>query len=100
EIDRKSAKIKRVVAEQARTAAEVAQIYYPNKFKTEFSLVMSEIMGHLNRLQSLEQISSEERGHIVYYRANRSEEHTSELQSRFDLVCRLLLEKKNKTHNS
>src|SRR5699024_11236667 len=25
---------------------------------------------------------------------NRSEEHTSELQSRFDLVCRLLLEKK------
>src|SRR5699024_11425771 len=28
--------------------------------------------------------------------ANRSEEHTSELQSRFDLVCRLLLEKKKK----
>src|SRR5207249_10449286 len=27
----------------------------------------------------------------------RSEEHTSELQSRFDIVCRLLLEKKNKT---
>src|SRR5207249_10324051 len=27
-------------------------------------------------------------------RAMRSEEHTSELQSRFDLVCRLLLEKK------
>src|SRR5690349_24023008 len=26
----------------------------------------------------------------------RSEEHTSELQSRRDLVCRLLLEKKNK----
>src|SRR5438067_2733538 len=31
---------------------------------------------------------------------SRSEEHTSELQSRFDLVCRLLLEKKKKTHNS
>src|SRR5207247_3885498 len=28
----------------------------------------------------------------------RSEEHTSELQSRVDLVCRLLLEKKKKTH--
>src|SRR5438067_1838542 len=28
--------------------------------------------------------------------AARSEEHTSELQSRFDLVCRLLLEKKKK----
>src|SRR6185312_7266352 len=29
--------------------------------------------------------------------APRSEEHTSELQSRSDLVCRLLLEKKKKT---
>src|SRR2546429_5205908 len=28
----------------------------------------------------------------------RSEEHTSELQSRLHLVCRLLLEKKNKSH--
>src|SRR2546428_1406125 len=28
---------------------------------------------------------------------DRSEEHTSELQSRSDLVCRLLLEKKKKT---
>src|SRR5690349_2999408 len=38
----------------------------------------------------------------VYSRSNylsrgRSEEHTSELQSRRDLVCRLLLEKKKKT---
>src|SRR5215207_11234659 len=30
----------------------------------------------------------------------RSEEHTSELQSRVDLVCRLLLEKKNQNHLS
>src|SRR2546429_853882 len=30
----------------------------------------------------------------------RSEEHTSELQSRLHLVCRLLLEKKKKTRNS
>src|SRR5438105_6592764 len=36
-------------------------------------------------------------------RLTRSEEHTSELQSRVDLVCRLLLEKKKKTikkHNT
>src|SRR5690242_20969390 len=31
-------------------------------------------------------------------RAGRSEEHTSELQSHVNLVCRLLLEKKNKKH--
>ena len=31
----------------------------------------------------------------AFYRAARSEEHTSELQSPVHLVCRLLLEKKN-----
>src|SRR5207249_6617798 len=35
--------------------------------------------------------SVEGRNGIQYWRS-RSEEHTSELQSRFDLVCRLLLE--------
>src|SRR5690625_4998388 len=34
-------------------------------------------------------------GHIFYKEPFRSEEHTSELQSRGHLVCRLLLEKKN-----
>src|SRR2546427_1309526 len=33
------------------------------------------------------------------YRRGRSEEHTSELQSQSNLVCRLLLEKKNKHAN-
>src|SRR6266704_797492 len=38
------------------------------------------------------------RGDVVEQRdlVQRSEEHTSELQSRFDVVCRLLLEKKNR----
>src|SRR5438094_1883223 len=31
---------------------------------------------------------------MEHHEANRSEEHTSELQSPYDLVCRLLLEKK------
>src|SRR5699024_11953108 len=35
----------------------------------------------------------------VMGRGKRSEEHTSELQSRFDLVCRLLLEKKKQNNN-
>src|SRR5439155_11378238 len=34
------------------------------------------------------------------FRDGRSEEHTSELQSRGHLVCRLLLEKKNKKHEA
>src|SRR5260370_1639898 len=35
--------------------------------------------------------------HSLGRRALRSEEHTSELQSHLNLVCRLLLEKKKKT---
>src|SRR5207249_10295342 len=34
------------------------------------------------------------RASAIFRYMGRSEEHTSELQSRFDLVCRLLLEKK------
>src|SRR5699024_11218656 len=44
---------------------------------------------------SLAPIDYEQVAERFYSRVDRSEEHTSELQSRFDLVCRLLLEKKN-----
>src|SRR2546428_9843196 len=43
-----------------------------------------------------------QRGHLYMFpnqaTGRRSEEHTSELQSRSDLVCRLLLEKKKNKH--
>src|SRR5699024_11913776 len=53
----------------------------------------------VNRIECLE-ISTygfhdEYEGGWFIFNVQRSEEHTSELQSRFDLVCRLLLEKKN-----
>src|SRR5690242_20855634 len=38
-------------------------------------------------------------GRAAIERLFRSEEHTSELQSHVNLVCRLLLEKKKKIHN-
>src|SRR5438477_12549298 len=37
--------------------------------------------------------------HFDDYKLHRSEEHTSELQSHVNLVCRLLLEKKKKKKN-
>src|SRR5699024_12811640 len=38
-------------------------------------------------------------GSAVGYTVKRSEEHTSELQSRFDLVCRHLLDKNKYSHH-
>src|SRR5687768_17947530 len=38
--------------------------------------------------------------HVNGWNLERSEEHTSELQSRLHLVCRLLLEKKKKKNKS
>src|SRR2546430_8184810 len=43
--------------------------------------------------------SSVAQGGSRAHAADRSEEHTSELQSQSNLVCRLLLEKKKKTTN-
>src|SRR5699024_11883743 len=48
----------------------------------------------------LENTSMQKRENVTSKRSIlRSEEHTSELQSRFDLVCRLLLEKKKEKVN-
>src|SRR3712207_8923302 len=44
--------------------------------------------------------SNDERVSLRMHAAERSEEHTSELQSRQYLVCRLLLEKKKKNTTS
>src|SRR2546422_3062706 len=41
-------------------------------------------------------LEGDARGTIANHDRRRSEEHTSELQSRLHLVCRLLLEKKKK----
>src|SRR5207249_5236848 len=43
-------------------------------------------------MASIEQAGTEEIRRLLTFALVRSEEHTSELQSRFDLVCRLLLE--------
>src|SRR5258708_31514797 len=53
----------------------------------EFFVVFSSVAAAVPRLGV---------GFSDYVLANRSEEHTSELQSPDHLVCRLLLEKKNK----
>src|SRR5206468_10334430 len=50
---------------------------------------------HRDVSEALTDIAADaERASAIIGRLRRSEEHTSELQSRSDLVCRLLLEKK------
>src|SRR5690554_7595017 len=45
--------------------------------------------------QACERLETSRLAGALLYASGRSEEHTSELQSRPHLVCRLLLEKKN-----
>src|SRR5690606_41814353 len=55
--------------------------------------------GHGFRLGRIDLARHDRAARLVFRNgqlAQRSEEHTSELQSRENLVCRLLLEKKNK----
>src|SRR5699024_12051304 len=73
--------------------------YYPY-FKRQKENPRTELyftyIGYDYRIRSMIKTTNWiERLNRDFKRTTRSEEHTSELQSRFDLVCRLLLEKKN-----
>src|SRR5207302_7001855 len=52
------------------------------------------------QLSDKEKVEATKRNVQSLIQQARSEEHTSELQSRENLVCRLLLEKKNKKHTN
>src|SRR3989442_8620853 len=65
-------------------SSRLAQRPADRRFERGQRLVIVEHGAHVVRLGA-------QRGHL---RVERSEEHTSELQSRPHLVCRLLLEKK------
>src|SRR5699024_11775210 len=78
----------------------IDQLYYV----MDYNHVQSEVnLYFLQEMQKqsvpiyivINQVDKHQEAEISFY-DYRSEEHTSELQSRFDLVCRLLLEKKNK----
>src|SRR2546429_5876688 len=66
---------------------------YTTLFRSLFRPRQRQHTGHANSSERHSSVSFSEK----YFRAaRRSEEHTSELQSRLHLVCRLLLEKKKR----
>src|SRR2546427_3716362 len=84
---------------------------YTTLFRSETELILDGIgfqkllpLGHLKQQTGGHEIGQKawithlgQHAHQLVGRL-RSEEHTSELQSQSNLVCRLLLEKKKKTH--
>src|SRR2546426_7850059 len=79
-----------VVEDDAQTAAEIAAALGDHGFEVE--------CAHTGR-DALARAVADRYSAIVLDRMLRSEEHTSELQSPCNLVCRLLLEKKKKKHS-
>src|SRR5439155_11105141 len=78
--------------------AEVARKIGCDEEETENALRMLQQWGNLEATQdSAEAAALEEFYRSRFLYALRSEEHTSELQSRGHIVCRLLLEKKKRS---
>src|SRR5438309_8421922 len=76
---------------------------YTTLFRSELSgpeSIVAAAQAHQKRVRSIWRAGRFEREPVRFRsrKRTRSEEHTSELQSQFHLVCRLLLEKKNEIH--
>src|SRR5699024_11317301 len=78
----------RIICRNCQTNS-MAQTELVDKYCCISNATKRKIIGSLTEDWSMKSIARQT--------STRSEEHTSELQSRFDLVCRLLLEKKNIT---
>src|SRR5699024_1665214 len=65
-------------------------IIIPDTLYYRFTGVLSTV--YTNMINS-KKLYHRDENNVLFVDRKRSEEHTSELQSRFDLVCRLLLEK-------
>ncbi len=58
-MNRKSQRLLTLIAENSQTASSLAKQYYKTKYNDEFSLVMSEIIGHLDYLEHQQLVKKE-----------------------------------------
>src|SRR5690554_7644051 len=79
---------------------DIKKQYRSNTF--DVGIIVSnpqELMHNLKEKYELNHTTFKSLDEELQFSASRSEEHTSELQSRPHLVCRLLLEKKKHDHS-
>ncbi|WP_042347478.1 MBL fold metallo-hydrolase [Bacillus massiliigorillae] len=66
-IHQKSEQILSLIKEGMTTASEIARSFYKDKYRTEFSLVMSEIIGHIDYLELCNKIKKEKKEGVWHY---------------------------------
>lgn len=60
------------IANGNRTASQLGLTMYKSKYTTQFSLVMSEIIGHLDYLEACDQVKKELHNGVWHYFVNKS----------------------------
>src|SRR5437867_8761133 len=95
--DKESSDFDRPLKPGGRKAAETMSAFFKRK-RVHPDLILSSPAVRAKETIEIILQSAKLKGQLHFddriYEASRSEEHTSELQSPYDLVCRLLLEKK------
>ncbi|MGO4887621.1 MBL fold metallo-hydrolase [Anaerobacillus sp. MEB173] len=66
-IEEKSQKIKDLIEKGISTGSEVAKTLYQHRYQNQFSLVMSEIIGHLDVLEERHDIEKKVKNNVWYY---------------------------------
>lgn len=66
-IEDKAARLTTLIREGVSTGSHLAQTYYKDRYQKQFSLVMSEIIGHLDYLEMNGRIHKELKDGIWYY---------------------------------
>ncbi|QDI92076.1 MBL fold metallo-hydrolase [Salicibibacter halophilus] len=67
EIEEKADKLALLICEGLTTAAGLAKSYYEKRYDSQFPLVMSEILGHLDYLEAKERIGKEKMNGVWHY---------------------------------
>jgi len=70
-IDRKAEKVMESIREGLETGNKIAQAIYGKIYDSQFSLVMSEIIGHLDYLENRQQITKEMKNGVWHYAVTR-----------------------------